>query len=191
VRDVSDGFLLALAGISATLLGTFTVGVFFYLNSPRHYERGPGAAADRYMRSGARWVFSAYSLPLLVPMVLVGTGPRWAAASVALLAAALVAATGDTSRRILAKGATHMSPSVAVNEIATTVLVLVLVVLPWATGGWLPPASAFVPSLLLALVAAFTSTATVVMYTFDRAEDEAADMEERRSSEAGRGSGRG
>ena len=182
---MSDAFLLSLAGISATLLGTFTLGVFFYLNSALHYERGPGAAADRYMRSGARWVFAAYSLPLLVPLVLVGVGPRWAAASFALLGTALVAATVDTSRRILAKGATHMSPSVAVNEIATTVLVLLLMVLPWATGGWLPPPSALVSSLLLALVAAFTSTATFVMYTFDRAEDEAADMEERRSSEIG------
>lgn len=182
---MSDAFLLSLAGISATLLGTFTLGVFFYLNSSLHHERGPGAAADRYMRSGARWVFAAYSLPLLVPVVLVGVGPRWAAASFALLGAALVAATVDTSRRIMAKGVTHMSPSVAVNEIATTVLVLLLIVLPWAAGGWLPPPSAFVPSLLLALVAAFTSTATFVMYTFDRVEDEAVDMEERRSSEAG------
>jgi hypothetical protein len=182
---VSDAFLLSLAGISATLLGTFTLGVFFYLNSSLHYERGSGAAADRYMRSGARWVFAAYSVPLLVPVVIVGMGPRWAAASFALLGAALVAATVDTSRRIMAKGATHMSPSVAVNEIATTVLVLLLIVLPWATGGWLPAPSAFVPSLLLALVAAFTSTATVVMYTFDRSEDEAADVEEQRSYEAG------
>ncbi|TYP89025.1 hypothetical protein [Blastococcus xanthinilyticus] len=185
MRDVSDAFLLSTAGISATLLGTFTVGVLFYLNSSLHHARGSGGAADRYMRSGARWVLAAYSLPLLVPMVLVGMGPVWAAASFALLGAALVAATVDTSRRIMARGATHMSPSVAVNEIATTVLVLLLVVLPWAAAGWLPPPSAFVPSLLLALVAAFTSTATVVMYTFDRAEDEAAEMEERRSSAAG------
>lgn len=185
MRDASEALLLSMAGISGTLLGTFTLGVFFYLNSSLHSERGPGAAADRYMRSGARWVFAAYSLPLLVPVVLVGMGPGWGAASFALLGAALVAATVDTSRRIMARGATHMSPSVAVNEIATTVLVLLLVVLPWAAGGWLPPPSAFVPSLLLALVAAFTSTATVVMYTFDRAEDEAEHMEERRTSEAG------
>jgi hypothetical protein len=185
VSEVSDAFLLALAGISTTLLGTFTLGVFFYLNSPLRNERGTGAAADRYMRSGARWVFAAYSLPMLVPIVLVGVGPRWAAVSFALLGAALVAATVDTSRRIMAKGATRMSPSVAVNEIATTLLVLPLVVLPWAAGGWLPPPSAFVPSLVLALVAAFTSTATFVMYTFDRVEDEAADMAQQRSAGAG------
>ncbi|CCH87413.1 membrane protein of unknown function [Modestobacter italicus] len=182
---MSDAFLLSLAGISATLLGTFTLGVFFYLDSSRHHERGTGAAADRYMRSGARWVFAAYSLPLFVPLVVAGVGPRWAAASFALLGTALVAATVDTSRRITAKGATHMSPSVTVNEIATTVLVLLLVALPWAAGGWLPRPSAFVPSLLIALVAAFTSTATFVMYSFDRADDEAADTAERRSTEAG------
>lgn len=185
MRDVSDAFLLSLAGISATLLGTFTLGVFFYLNSALHHERRAGVAADRYMRSGARWVFVAYSFPLLVPVVLVGLGPRWAVASFALLGVALVAATVDTSRRILAEGAVHMSPSVAVNEIATTVLVVLLIVLPWAHGGWLPPSSAFVPSLLLALVAAFTSTATFVMYTFDRVEDGAADTEERRPSGSG------
>lgn len=182
---MSEAFLLGLAGISATLLGTFTLGVFFYLNSSQHHERGPGTAADRYMRSGARWVFAAYSLPLLVPVVLVGVGHRWAVASFVLLGAALVAATVDTSRRIMARGATQMSPSIAVNEIATTVLVLLLIVLPWAIGGWLPPPSAFVPSLLIALVATFTSTATFVMYTFDRVEDGAADLEERRFTEAG------
>lgn len=64
---VGEGdFLLGLAGVSATLLGTFIVGVFFYIESGLHRRLSGSIAADRFLRSGMRWVFAAYSLPLLV-----------------------------------------------------------------------------------------------------------------------------
>ncbi len=184
MREVTDSFLLGLSGVSATLLGTFTLGLFFYLNSALHFERGMGAAADHYMRSSARWVFASYSIPLFVPLVLVGVGPGWGALAFGLMCAALGAATVDTTRRILAKGATRMSPTIAVNEVGTTLLVILLTALPWALGGSAPARSAFVPSLLLALVASFTSTATLVMHVFDRAQDDMTEDDGRRSSGA-------
>ena len=61
------------------------------------------------MRSGARWVFTAYSLPLLVPLVLVGIGPAWAAASFALLGAALVAVCTDPQSANFSKSARQES----------------------------------------------------------------------------------
>lgn len=172
VREVTDEFLLALAGIAATLVGTFIVAVFFYLDSALHRARGAaGSTPDRYMRAGARWVLIAYSLPLIVALALVGSEPVWAAVAFLVLAAALVVATADTSRRIVKKGATRRSLALAANEILTSLAVVALVALPWILGGWIPSPSDFIPSLLLALAIGFTSTATVIMSVFEAEED--------------------
>ncbi|HEY9562512.1 MAG TPA: hypothetical protein VIR30_01970 [Nocardioides sp.] len=168
VRDATDDFLLALAGISATLVGTFIVAVFFYLDSALHRARGAaGSASDQYMRAGARWVLLAYSLPLIVALALVGAEPIWAVGAFLAFAGALAVATVDTSRRIAKRGAARRSLALAVNEILTSLAVVALVVLPWVLGGWVPSSSDFVPSLLLALAIGFSSTATVTMSVFD------------------------
>lgn len=168
VHDVTDEFLLGLAGIAATLVGTFIVAVFFYLDSALHRSRGAaGSTSDRYMRAGTRWVLIAYSLPLFVALAMIGAAPVGAALTFFVLAAALVVATVDTTRRIVKKGATGRLPALAANEISTSLAVLVLAVLPWILGGWIPSRSDYVPSLLLALVIGFTSTATVIMAVFD------------------------
>ncbi|MBD5787394.1 hypothetical protein IF650_14565 [Cellulosimicrobium terreum] len=168
MHEVTDEFLLALAGIAATLVGTFIVAVFFYLDSALHRARGAaGSTPDQYMRAGARWVLVAYSLPLIVALALVGAEPVWAVVAFLAFAAALVAATIDTSRRIAKKGATRRSVALAANEILTSLAVVALVVLPWTLGGWMPSPSDFVPSLLLALAIGFTSTAAVIMSVFD------------------------
>lgn len=168
MRAVTDEFLLALAGIAATLVGTFIVAVFFYLDSALHRSRGAaGSTPDQYMRAGTRWVLIAYSLPLIVALALVGAEPVWAAVAFLVFAAALVVATVDTTRRIVKKGATRKSPALAANEIITSLAVVAMAVLPWILGGWMPTPSDFVPSLLLALTIGFTSTATVIMSVFD------------------------
>lgn len=168
MRAVTDEFLLALAGIAATLVGTFIVAVFFYLDSALHRSRGAaGSTPDQYMRAGTRWVLIAYSLPLIVALALVGAEPVWAAVAFLVFAAALMVATVDTTRRIVKKGATRKSPALAANEIITSLAVVAMAVLPWILGGWMPTPSDFVPSLLLALTIGFTSTATVIMSVFD------------------------
>ena len=76
MRAVTDEFLLALAGIAATLVGTFIVAVFFYLDSALHRSRGAaGSTPDQYMRAGTRWVLIAYSL-LRTPTRLTDADPR-------------------------------------------------------------------------------------------------------------------
>jgi hypothetical protein len=168
VREVTDEFLLGLAGIAATLVGTFIVAVFFYLDSALHRSRGAaGSTSDQYMRAGTRWVLIAYGLPLVVALALVGAEPVWATVAFLVFAAALVVATVDTTRRIVKKGANMKSPALAANEVLTSLAVVVLAVLPWIHGGWIPSPSDFVPSLLLALAIGFTSTATVIMSVFD------------------------
>lgn len=81
--------LLGLAGIAATLVGTFIVAAFFYLDSSLHRSRDVGSStSDQYMRAGTRWVFIAYSLPLFFALALVGTEPFWAAVAFLVCAAA-------------------------------------------------------------------------------------------------------
>ena len=164
----SDEFLLALAGVAATLVGTFIVAVFFYLDSALHRARGAaGSTSDQYMRAGTRWVLVAYSLPLIVAPALVGEAPVWGAVAFLAFGTALVVATIDTSRRVVKRGATRRSVALAANEVLTSFAVVALVVLPWTHGGWIPSPGDFVPSLLLALAVGFTSTATVIMSIFD------------------------
>ena len=57
VRQVSDGFLLQVAEISAGLVGLFPVGVFCYVEAR---EGQADALVDRYFRASARIVLVLY-----------------------------------------------------------------------------------------------------------------------------------
>jgi hypothetical protein len=165
--EIGAEFLLGLAGVSATLVGTFLVGVFFYIDTDLHRRLATSEAADMYLRSGFRWVFIAYSLPVMVPLALAALDPLWGALVFIVLGAVLVLASVDTGRRILMEGGSGMSRALVINEWLTSAAVVVIVALPWVLGGWIPSPSAFVPSLLIALAVGFTSTAAVVMALFD------------------------
>jgi hypothetical protein len=167
MKEVDQEFLLGLSGVSATLLGTFIVGVFFYIDSDMHQRLARSEAADMYLRSAVRWVFAAYSIALLVPLVLVAMEPFWGTMAFAVLGALLALMTIDTGRRLLAKGASGMSRALVVNEWMTSAAVLAAIILPWALGGWIPGTAEVVPSLLLILATGFASTAAVVMAQFD------------------------
>jgi hypothetical protein len=160
-------FLLGLAGVSATLLGTFIVGVFFYIDSDLHRRLSVSESADLYVRSGMRWVFTAYALPLFVALALAALDPLWGTLAFILLGIMLLVMSVDTGRRIVMKGGSGASKAVVVNEWVTSAAVLTALVLPWVLGGWVPEPSAFVPSLLLVLGAGFASTAALVMGEFD------------------------
>ncbi|MEW2429756.1 hypothetical protein AB0877_17235 [Micromonospora sp. NPDC047644] len=166
MREISDEFFLTMAEVSAALVGTLLVGVFFYLDSDLHKNRQGAAAADRYMRSGVRWIFLVSAVPLLVSLTLAGLEPFWGALTFIALSVVLVALTANTTYRTLARGASAISTAFVINEVATTAAVVVLVTLPWVLGGWVPPPSAFVPSLLLALGSGFFSIVALVMTLF-------------------------
>lgn len=167
MNAVDEEFLLGLAGVSATLLGTFIVGVFFYIDSDMHRRLASSQATDVYLRSGTRWVFTAYSIPLFVPLFLAAVDQLWGAIAFAVLGMVLTLLTVDTGRRTLAGGRSGMSPAFVINEWATSAAVLAAMILPWALGGWIPRPAEFVPSLLLLLASGFASTAALVMAQFD------------------------
>ena len=160
-------FLLGVAGVSSTLIGTFIVGVFFYIDTDLHRILMATDAADRYLRSGVRWVFTIYALPLFVPLALAAFDPIWGTATFIVLSLVLVLSTVDTGWRMLMRGASGNSKALVANQWACTAAVVVLVALPWVIGGWVPPATAFVPSILIAIGAGFASTAALIMTQFD------------------------
>ena len=97
-------------------MGTFIVGVFFYIESGLHRRLSGSIAADRYLRSGKRWVFAAYSLPLLVALVLAALDPIWGALTFIILGLVLVLTSIDTGRRILMQGGSGLSRAPLINE---------------------------------------------------------------------------
>ena len=162
-----EAFLTALSGVSATLIGSFIVGAFFYIDSEQHRHLTASEAADKYLRAGVQWIFIAFSMPLFVSLALVSMEPVVGAVVFIVFGLILVASSVETGRRILAKGRSGLSRGLLINHWFSTVSVVAIVVLPWIVGGWPPPAEAYIPSMLISLLIGFTSTVALVMAQFD------------------------
>ena len=97
MRPVSDSFLLLMAEVSATLIGLFLVGVFFYVETG---FRRLGAEARvvfvPYFRASTRIVLILYALPLFLSLTLVVLEPVWNRLLFLLLSILLVAANVQT-----------------------------------------------------------------------------------------------
>ena len=162
-----EAFLTALSGVSATLIGSFIVGAFFYMDSEQHRQLTASEAADRYLRAGVRWIFIAFAMPLFVSLALVSMAPVVAAVVFIVFGLILVASSLDTARRIVVKGRSGLSRGLLINHWFSTVGVVAIVILPWIMGGWPPHPEAYIPSMLLSLLVGFTSTVALVMAQFD------------------------
>jgi hypothetical protein len=160
-------FLIGLAGVSATLLGAFVVGVFFYIDSEQHRHLTASLAADLYLRAGVQWIFILLALPLFVSLALVSTETLYGAIIFIFFSVILVGSTVDTARRILALMGPRPSMGVLINNWFSAAAVVAIVALPWIIGGWLPSAEAYMPSIILALLAGFSSIAILVIMQFD------------------------
>jgi lysylphosphatidylglycerol synthetase-like protein (DUF2156 family) len=99
-----QSFLIALAGISATLIGAFIVGVFFYMDSEQHRHLTTSEAADLYLRAGVQWIFVAFAVPLFVSLALVSMNGLTGAVVFIFFGLVLIASTLHTGRRMVAKG---------------------------------------------------------------------------------------
>ena len=98
MQQVSDAFLLTIAEVSATLIGLFIVGVFFYIDTGlRQLHDIPDVVAP-YIRAGTRIVLVLYAIPLGLSLTLVVLEPIWTRLLFALLSLVLVAANLDTAR---------------------------------------------------------------------------------------------
>lgn len=161
--NVSDPFLLEFAGISASLLGFFVVGVFFYV------ERSifPQAAdeAGRYLKAAVRSVIFLYGMATLLSLGLVVLTSGFASVLYLLLSAGLVLSVAHTNAatRRLQRAVGVRVLSQTFTWFATTVILG----LPWVVGGFTPSHSEFAWGLIFVGVFAFISSASFVLSAFD------------------------
>jgi enamine deaminase RidA (YjgF/YER057c/UK114 family) len=169
MRAVGDELLLGIAGVAATVIGLFMVGVLFFVEGGM---RGPGrqSRADlwRYMRSGTRIVMMLFAMALLLSLALVALELPWARALFVVLSALLVVANVETAVKVRATRVTQ-SRTLLFNEIAGTVGVVAIVALPWILGGLRPSRADLTLAAFLALATAFASVSAIALSTFDLA----------------------
>jgi uncharacterized membrane protein YoaK (UPF0700 family) len=116
-----------------------------------------------YLRAGTRITLIVFAIPLGMSLALVAFELVWARLLFAGLSLMLIAANVDSILRI--RGI--RSIPLFVNEVITTGLAVLTVVLPWALGGLHPTREDLTLAILLAFAAGLLSIAVTVMSAFD------------------------
>jgi hypothetical protein len=166
MRPISDAFLLNVAEVSASLVGLFLVGIFFYVESGLQRSRGR-AVFQLYLRAGTRITLIVFAIPIGLSLALVALEPAWVRLIFVVLSILLVAANVDSVARVRGVAGATRSRALLLNEIATTIMTVTLVILPWLLGGLHPYRGDFVWAILLAFAVGFLSISTTVISTFD------------------------
>jgi len=185
VRPVSDGFLLSVAEISATLIGLLLVGVFFYVETGLRRLGPAREVATSYLRAGTRIVLVLYGMTLALSLSLVALESIWARVFFAVLSLLLLAANVTTSLRIRALAKLTRSRAVLVTDVVSSAGILALVVFPWVLGGLRPTREDLTWAILLSLATGFLCTCTLVLSVFDLSKMEAAARAESRVGAGG------
>jgi hypothetical protein len=173
LRPVSNAFLLNMAEVSGSLIGLFLVGVFFYVESGfRRLDRAR-TVFEPYIRAGTRITLIVFAIPLGLSLSLVALEIAWSRALFVNLSAMLLVANVDTVRKIGETTRVTRSLGLLVNEIVTTLLSLILIVLPWILGGLHPDRQDLTWAILLAFAAGFLSICATVLSAFDMSRFEA------------------
>jgi hypothetical protein len=166
MRDVPDAFLLNVAEVSASLVGLFLVGIFFYVETGLHRSRGR-AVFQPYLRAGTRITLIVFAIPIGLSLAFVALEPVWARLLFLVLSILLIVANVDSIVRVRGVARVTRSKALLLNEIVTTIMAALLIVLPWALGGFHPTRPDFVWAILLAFAAGFLSISATVISAFD------------------------
>jgi hypothetical protein len=166
MREVSDAYLFAVAEVSATLIGLFLVGVFFYAETGFPRLGAAREAFEPYLRAGIRITLVVLAIPLLLPLTLVAMEPIWSRLLYVLLSAVLVVTLVDIVRRVPAVWASTRSRWLVGMEIVMTVGSVGVVVLALLLGGLEPSRVDLNWPIILAGVG-FLSVSTTVLSVFD------------------------
>jgi hypothetical protein len=117
---------------------------------PPHHGRGV-RDVDRPLPGGRVLPLIVFAIPLGLSLALVALELVWARLLFVVLSLLLVAANIGSAVRIRGVAKVMGSTALLVNEVATSVLALALVVLPWVLGGLRPTRK----DLTLAIILAF------------------------------------
>jgi hypothetical protein len=144
------------------------VAVFFHVESSLRRSIDPVRdVVQPYMRAGTRLVVLLFVMPLVLSISLIAFELVWSRVLFAVFSLAIVMANVATAARIRTVARATGSMTLVVNEAVGTVLVLVVVALPWALGGIRPTREDLTLALLLALAAGFLSVGVVAISAFD------------------------
>ena len=174
MRQVSDAFLLNMAEVSASLIGLFLVGVFFYVETGLRRSGRAREVFEPYLRAGTRITLIVFSIPIGLSLALVVLELAWARALFVLLSLLLLAANVDSVVRIRGVARVTGSTALLVNEVVTSAVALLMIVTPWALGGLHPTREDLAWAILLSFAAGFLSIGATVMSAFDIARLETA-----------------
>ena len=164
---VADDVLTTMAGISASLIGLFLVGMILYIQTGFERTERTRDVVEPYFRAATLITFISLALSLGVSMTLVVLPIGWSQVLYAALIVALIAADVKTVDAVrVCVRATGLN-LLWMMEVVGTVLVVVMAVVPLATGGLSPEREDFVPGLLLSLGVGFLSTCVLVLTLFD------------------------
>jgi hypothetical protein len=167
VASVSEGLLLTIAQIAATLIGLLLVGMFFYLETGFRRLATVRVEAGAFLRATTKLVLLLYALVLAVSLALVAFEPLVVTVLYALLSVAALAALVEMTmcaRRL--PRAVRRQHAAAWRVWPPTIIALAL---PALTGGWPPAAPAFVLALFVVGAVAFFLTGGLLLFAFDLA----------------------
>jgi hypothetical protein len=167
MREVSDAFLLNMAEVSATLIGLFLVGVFFYVETGFQRSGPVRNVFEAYIRSGTRITLVVFAFPIGISLTLVVLEFIWVRLLFVVLSVLLLVANVDSVIRVrgLAK-VTRSSPGLLLHEIVSTILAQTMIAIPWILGGLHPTRKDFTWAVILAFAVGFTSISATVMSAF-------------------------
>ncbi|HJU57629.1 MAG TPA: hypothetical protein VJ774_02715 [Actinomycetota bacterium] len=119
MQPVTDAFLLNMAEVSATLIGLFFVGIFFYIESGLRRLEHVRAIVEPYLRAGTRITLIVFAIPLGLSLSLVALDLVWSRILFAVLCVTLIAANVDSLLRVGGVSRASRSPGFLVMELVT------------------------------------------------------------------------
>lgn len=167
MNPVSEGFLLAVAGIAATLIGLLLVGAFFYVETGLRQATAVAPQGGPFLRATTKLTLLLYSLALGISVGLVVLPPVPLLVLYCVLGLALVRALVEWSLRY--RNLRGVLPIPRESPWIMWPAVMALLALPLVLGGWEPSRESMTWTLLGAGALAVVSTAGMVLTSFDLA----------------------
>jgi hypothetical protein len=159
--------LIAIAEISAALIGLFLVGMIFYIQTGFDRLERSRDVVEPYFRAATLITFISFAIPLGISLTLVALPIVWSRLLYVVLVVGLIVVDFSTVKTVLECVRMTGLRLLAMMEVVGTAVVALMVILPVATGGLRPDREDFVPALLLSLGIGFLSTCVLVLTLFD------------------------
>lgn len=167
MNPVADDFLIAVAEISAALIGLFLVGMIFYIQTGFDRLERSRSVVEPYFRAATLITFIAFAIPLGVSLTLVALPIAWSRLLYVVLVVGLIVVNISTVKTVRECVRVTGLRLLLLMEGVGTVVVVAMVTLPVVTGGLRPEREDFVPVILLSLGIGFLSTCVLVLTLFD------------------------